>query len=89
MIISVTIILYGSYIWLTTWSYLNFTGDLNISLISLNVIVSTILTVLIFIGVREGGSLLTTGALILYSSYLQWSALASDPNPSFNSLLRN
>ena len=47
------------------------------------------LTIMICCGVRPNGSLLTTGSLLVYAAYLQWSAMASLNNTEYNLILKN
>jgi hypothetical protein len=65
------------YVWYHDCGYNNV-------IISITVIASIAFYAIVFFKTREDASILTSSVVVLYINYLQWSALASNPNEECN-----
>jgi hypothetical protein len=75
-IISIVWLIY-QYIWYGGCGYNNV-------IISVTIIAGVIFFVIVLLRTREDASILTSAIVLLYVTYLQWSALASNPNETCN-----
>ena len=53
-------------------------------IISVTIIAGIVFFVIVLLRTREDASILTSSVVLLYITYLQWSALASNPNETCN-----
>lgn len=74
--ISITWLVY-QYIWYGGCGYNNV-------IISITIVAGVAFFVIVFLKTREDASILTSSLVLLYITYLQWSALASNPNLDCN-----
>jgi len=78
LLILTTVVLYAGSFYFTVNSFQNFGGcGIGTSTTVVNVIFMVVAAVLIFLRLNPDGSLLTSGAVSLITSYLTWSALSN------------
>lgn len=84
IIIITALITIGNVTWIV-YQYIWYHGcGYNDVIISITLIVSVSFYVIVFFRTREDASILTSSIVVAYITYLQWSALASNPNEECN-----
>ena len=85
IIIGSTLFLTGiSLGWLGMQYYWYHGCGYNNIIISITILAGIAFFVIVFLRTREDASILTSSIVLLYVSYLQWSALAANPNQTCN-----
>jgi len=83
------IVLLALYVYLSIVIFDNFSGTSPVAIGSTSIVITVMLTILVYLKVRPDGVPLTSLIINLYSLYLVWSGLSSNDDPLQNKYLSN
>ena len=93
LLIIFTFICDSGVITLTAYMFIWYSPDSSCSLttflVVFNLILIIIMNILTLCGIAKNGSLLTCGAFSLYTTYILWAGMSSNPDETCNGLIQN